>query len=218
MAYTSIAALALGALGVAGVVLGLVRLCRLRFANGCGHCLLGAALVGSGALVGTVGANLYTYDRLTQERDVLQIRFVQEDDQRYIAIVQYADSPVVERFPVLGDEWQVDARMLKWKGPATLVGMDSRYRLERLSGRYRDIDQERDAPRSVHSLGGDRGLDIWGLLRDRDQYVPWVDAVYGSATYLPMEDGARYRVRVSQTGLLARPADEDAPVVPSSWE
>lgn len=218
MAYTSIAALALGALGLLGIVLGLVRLCRLRLANGCGHCLLGVVLVGSGAAVGTVGANLHTYERLTHERDVLEIRFVQEDDQLFTAIVQYADSPAVERYRLLGDEWQVDARMLKWHGPGQLAGLDSGYRLERLSGRYRDIDQERDAPRSVHSLGTDRGLDVWAILRDRDQYVPWVDAVYGSATYLPMADGAHYRVRVSQTGLLARPVDADAPVVPEGWE
>lgn len=218
MAYASMAALALVGLGVLGIVLGLARVCRLRFANGGGHCLLGAVLVGGGAVVGTVGTNLHTYDRLTQERDVLDIRFVQEDRQLYTAIIEYADSPVVERYRLLGDEWQVDARMLKWQGPGTLAGLDSRYRLERLSGRYRDLEEEREAPRSVHALGGERGVDVWALIREHDRYIPWVDAVYGSATYLPMDDGAHYRVRVSQTGLLARPMDEDAPVVPAQWD
>jgi len=51
-----------------------------------------------------------------------------------------------------GDEWQIDARVLKWRGMAVLIGFDTLYRLDRLSGRYRDITQERIGLRTVHSL------------------------------------------------------------------
>jgi len=217
MAYTSIAALVAAGLGVLLLMLGLVRLCRLRIANGSGHCVLGVLLVGLGAAVGAVGANLHTYDRLTQERDVLEIRFIREGDQLFTAILQYPDSPVAHRYRLLGDEWQLDARMLKWQGPAIVAGMDSYYRLERLSGRYRDLDQERDDPRKVHALGDNGGLDIWSIVRENDDYLPWVDAVYGSATYLPMRDGARYRVQVSQTGLLARSVNNDQEAPTRLW-
>jgi len=39
------------------------------------------------------------------------------------------------RFVVRGDERQIDARVLKWRGVATLLGLDCHCRLERPSGR-----------------------------------------------------------------------------------
>ena len=83
--------------------------------------------------------------------------------------------------------------MLKWRGFANLLGLDARYRLERLGGRYVEIEQERSAARSVYALGAAPALDLWLLARAYPRWLPFVDAVYGSATYLPMADGARYR-------------------------
>lgn len=218
MPSLTLAALIAAALGVVALGLGLRRFYQLRPRNACGYCFTAALLVAGGVLAGSLAAHLHSYDRLTQERDVLEIRFLREDNQTYTALVRDADSPEVQRFRVRGDEWQVDARMLKWNGPAMLAGMDSRYRLERLSGRYRDTEQARNGERTVYDLSRDRGVDLWSLVRDNSQYLPWVDAVYGSATYLPMADGLRYRVSVSQTGLLARPVDGDAETVVEAWQ
>ena len=35
-----------------------------------------------------------------------------------------------------GDLWQLDLNLLRWKSLAELIGLESGYRLERLSGRY----------------------------------------------------------------------------------
>ena len=40
------------------------------------------------------------------------------------------------KFTVHGDEWRIDARVLKWKPWANVLGLDTQYRLDRLSGRY----------------------------------------------------------------------------------
>jgi hypothetical protein len=116
----------------------------------------------------------------------------------------------IQVFTLNGDEWQLDARVLKWRGWANVLGLDAQYRLERLSGRYRDIEQERNAPRSVYALSDNPGIDLWTWTIDHPTWLPFVDAVYGSATYLPMADGARYRVNMSQSGLLARPMNGHA--------
>ena len=218
MPSLTLIALIAAALGVVALGLGLRRFTQLRLRNGCGYCVTAALLVTGGVLAGSIASHLHSYERLTHERDVLQVRFLQEDAQEYTALVRHADSPEVERFRVRGDEWQLDARMLKWNGPAMLAGMSSRYRLERLSGRYRDTEQARNGERTVYDLSRDSGMDLWSLVRDNSQYLPWVDAVYGSATYLPMADGLRYRVSVSQTGLLARPVDGDAETVVEAWQ
>jgi hypothetical protein len=47
--------------------------------------------------------------------------------------------------------------------------------------------------------------------------VPWVDALFGSATFVPMADGALYAVSVSQSGLIARPANQAARNAVAGW-
>ena len=43
-----------------------------------------------------------------------------------------------------------------------------------------------------------------------------VDTLYGSGAYMPMADGARYEVRITQNGLIARPTNEVAAEASSS--
>jgi hypothetical protein len=120
-------------------------------------------------------------------------------------------------FELRGDEWQVDARVLKWRAFANLIGFDTAYRLERIGGRYSNIEDERAQPRSVYALNTAGRVDPWELIHRYHSWVPWMDALYGSATYLPMSDGALYEINVSQSGLVARPLNQAAREAVSSW-
>jgi hypothetical protein len=53
-------------------------------------------------------------------------------------------------------------------------------------------------------LTDDRGIDVWAFARDGADWLPGIDAVYGSSVFLPMGDGQRYVVTLSRTGLVAR--------------
>ncbi len=110
--------------------------------------------------------------------------------------------------------------MLKWKPWANVMGLDSQYRLDRLSGRYQDIEQELHSTRSVHALsGGDSAtvlpgnitvpwkLSVWDMARRYRRHIDAVDTLYGGATYMPMADGAKYEVWITQSGLVARPVN-----------
>ena len=116
-----------------------------------------------------------------------------------------------------GDEWQIDVRLLKWRGITNVLGFDTAYRLERIAGRYSDIDRERASTRTVYALHPPEGVDVWSLLRSYHDYVPWADALYGSATYAPIADGAAYEVKVSQDGLIARPLNLPARQALGAW-
>ena len=118
------------------------------------------------------------------------------------------NSNTKHRYSIRGDEWQIDARVIKWQGWAQLLGLTAQYRLERLSGRYTDIEQEKQQARTLYSLTTTDRIDYWQLLYNYKPYIPWVDAYYGSAAYLPMFDGASYILSINQTGLIARPKDE----------
>ncbi|HEX5690616.1 MAG TPA: hypothetical protein VFX76_11470, partial [Roseiflexaceae bacterium] len=198
-------------------VIGLRRLFRARFWSA-GASLLGSAiLIGAAALLFVVASNLYTYSRLTYEQPVADLIFKTTGPQRYQATLIRAPSGEMQVFTISGDEWQLDARVLKWRGWANLLGLDAQYRLERLGGRYLDIEQERTAARSVYRLSDNPGIDVWTWALDNPKWTPFVDAVYGSATFLPMADGARYRVTLSQTGLLARPMNATATSAVERW-
>lgn len=152
---------------------------------------------------------LHGYDRLTTEVPVARLHFQQVGPQRFEATVTTADDRRLH-LSVLGDEWQLDARVVKWRPIAVLAGLDPVYRLDRLSGRYRDLERERSDARSVHDLtGGDR-VDLWRLAERYPSWLPFVDTEYGSGAYLPMRDGASYEVTLSPLGgLIARTVEPD---------
>jgi hypothetical protein len=186
------------------LMIGLRRLVRARFVTGASSLFLSLALIGVSGLLLVVGTNLHTYSRLTYETPLAELIFEGRGPQRFRATIARYPAGDRQVFMLSGDEWQLDARVLKWRGWANLIGLDAQYRLERLSGRYRDIDQERKSTRSVYALSDNPGIDLWTWAQDHPTWLPFVDSVYGSATYLPMADGARYKVSLTQSGLIAR--------------
>ena len=193
------------------------RLRRVQLVSGTLYLLLGIVIVLGAGLGALVAMNLYTYARLTHEQEAARVSVRQLGERRYVLSVQPYKAPP-RHYEMRGDEWQIDARVLKWRGMGNLIGLDTVYRLERLSGRYSDITLERNAQRTVYSLAEDPGLDLWSLINKHYRYVPFADALYGSAAYVPMAEGAEYTVSVSTTGLLVRPGNEAAKKALGGWK
>ena len=167
--------------------------------------LSGLSLGLSGLFGLSITANLYSYDRLTHEQAIALLTFQQIEEQQFQVEMTYENSAEKESYLLHGDEWQMDARIIKWHGWAQLLGLNAQYRLERISGRYSDIDEELKKQRSVYALSDKDEIDYWALIKNYEKWLPWVDAYYGSATYLPMENNATYSVFLTQSGLIARP-------------
>jgi hypothetical protein len=186
--------------------------------------LLGGVLNGATALVlmllsacaVLIAANLRTYQRLSFEQPAGELQLTGTGDREFNAVLTYPNGERAN-FALRGDEWQVDARLLKWHAFANMIGFDTAYRLERIGGRYSRIEDERSQARTVYSLNAPQRIDPWELLHRYRSWLPWVDALYGSATFLPMADGALYEIKVSQSGLLARPLNQAARDAVGSW-
>src|SRR6266851_3860485 len=189
---------------------------RLRVLGGVLNGATALVLVLLSACAALIAANLRTYQRLTFEQPAGELQFTRTGEREFNAVLTY---PSGERanFALRGDEWQVDARVLKWHAFANLVGFDAAYRLERISGRYSNIEDERIQPRTVYELHSPGRIDPWELVHRYRSWVPWMDALYGSATFLPMADGALYEIKVSQSGLVARPLNQAAREAVGSW-
>ncbi len=213
---TLVVLLALGLAGLAALASGIVRLFRRKLFTGSGLSTLGAIVLAGAGLGLALASNLYTYHRFTAEQAVVDLNFERLGEQRFrVAVIDPQGD--VQHFELRGDEWQLDARLLRWQGRATLLGLDPLYRLERISGRYRDLQREREAQHTVHALSQAAGLDLWQLARGYRDWLPFVDAAYGSATYLPMADKAQYAVTLNANGLIARPGNEAAKEALRDW-
>ena len=172
----------------------------------------GALVLAGFLLVLLVYSNLYSYQRLTYEQVIADVYIRKLSAQKFQLSLAFSEADEDQHYYVMqGDQWQLDARILKWKGWANLLGLDSYYQLDRLSGRYRQIEQARQAPPSLFDLSmPPRGLDIWKLkqlLRDKMNFV---DTLFGQSVFMPMQDGAHYQVSIGQSGLLVRPMNEAA--------
>jgi hypothetical protein len=204
-------------LGVLLCIGGVRRVWRRAPLTGSLQGLTGLLLLALAALLVAIALNLYTYQVLVQEQPVAKVRFEALGPQYFrVYLMPVAGSSEV--LELRGDQWQIDARVLKWTGWANLLGMKTAYRLERLSGRYRDIQQERKGVRTVYRLDNDKGIDLWALVQKSERKLPWLDAVYGSAAYMPMVDKAQYQVSISNSGLVVRADNAIAQQAIDAWQ
>lgn len=200
-----IAAAVFAALGAILIVAALVALFRARPFSFVLRTLFGLVLLGFGALAASVAIGLEGYRALTREELAARISVRPTGAQRFSATVRFPDGRELN-YDLAGDELYVDAHILKWKPPANLLGLHTAYELDRLAGRYRGIDDERSALRTVYSLAPVRLVDLFAVRQRHVFLTPLLDAEYGSATFVPVNAPAELEVRVSTSGLLMRPA------------
>ena len=216
MALNALAAVAvlLALAGLFGLRRGWGHLRQRRLLRAGAHGTFSSLLLAAGLLLGLGALNLSAYRQLFYERPVARISFQQLSGPEYVAHLRLPAGGTRE-YVLRGQDWVLEARVLKWRGWLELLGFQPQYQLRRLSGRYADIAQARSASHTVYALAPSRGFDAWaraGWLRK-----PLVDALYGSAVYLPMAPQAEYDVSLGRTGLIARPANAAARQALADW-
>ena len=201
-------ALAFAALSLAFFARGGAALRRGRPFRFGSHLLLALLMLALGGLFGTVAVSTQGYRALTREEVAVVVTTRPTGPQRFDAAFRFPDGREAS-YSLAGDEFSVDAHILKWKPVANLVGLHTSYELDRVAGRYLDLEDERGAVRTVFALGRERPVSLFKLRRRYAVLAPLLDAEYGSATFVPAGEPARYEVRVSTTGLMVRRARGD---------
>ncbi|CCJ51715.1 hypothetical protein [Bordetella parapertussis] len=169
--------------------------------------LFGLLLLVLAGVSGLLALSLVQFVRLTDDKPVAEVMVRQQGDGQFQLATRTPDQRMRD-YTLYGDQWQIDAKVVRWRLPALLAGVPPLYRLERLSGRYQDTARERSAPRSVHALDDWPVPDLAQVKRLVPNWLPFVDVQFGSAAYMPMFDGARYQVYLDPRGaLFIRPAD-----------
>jgi hypothetical protein len=203
--------------GLALLTSGIGHLLRGRAVRASGHLLSGALLAVIGFVAGLLGLNAQTYARLTHEAPValVSVRSLDPASARYLVTIGRLDATGrVQTCALQGDEWVLSGRVQKWKPWANLLGLDATYTLEQLSNMYFSAARANGKPITA--------CDIADVAPRIDAYLPhawlaWlaaraftVDRRFGSANYMPLADGAVYRVVITQSGFNAEPVSKAA--------
>ncbi|MBU6298958.1 MAG: hypothetical protein KGJ79_11020 [Alphaproteobacteria bacterium] len=209
-------------LAVAGVgfllfLAGIGHLARGRAARaGIGLAGGGTATV-AGLVAGFLGLNMQSYSRLTYEAPVadIAIRADNPSQKLYTVTVHRLDGTNrSETCTLQGDEWLLSGRVQKWKPWANELGLNATYTLNQISNMYYSAEEANGKPITA--------CDITGPAPKINQYLPeaWVnwlihhmlvrDHRFGSANFMPLADGAVYKVVITQFGFNAEPVNDAA--------
>lgn len=144
------------------------------------------------------------YQMLTDETSVAKVSIVPEAEQNFVAIVQFQDKPEAV-YQLAGDEVMFEANVLKWQPWATVLGLKAAYRLDRIRGRYYDIEDEKNKPSTLFSLVESTDSDI-AQWRERYQHLSFLlDVEHGSASFASADKKMSFDLMMTTNGLLLRP-------------
>lgn len=149
-------------------------------------------------------APFYVYGRFNVEQPVAELSFRRLGEKHYLAALATGDLCRVKTYELYGDQWQLDASFVKWRGPATLLGLPSLYRLDRLSGRYVDVSEQNRANTVAHDVAPAVVFDVFMRRGESGLAGLLVDTHYGSSVYLDIDTTRRYRVYSTEDALIAR--------------
>jgi hypothetical protein len=189
--------------GVAMLIAAGAALRRKRPLRMSARLLLALVFFAGAAASGAVALGVQGYRALTHEEIAARVRTEPLGPNRFRAQFRFPDGREVS-YTLNGNQLYVDARILKWHPWANIFGLHTAYELDRVAGRYHDLTQEQQQPRTVQSLAPERQVDLFGLRQRYALLSPLLDADYGSATFAAADSPAQYEVRVSTSGLLIR--------------
>jgi hypothetical protein len=155
------------------------------------------------ALLATISVATQGYRALTREDLAATVVVRPTGPHRFTARVTFPDGSDTV-FVLSGEQVYLDAHILKWKPIANILGLHTAYELDRIGGRYLDLEHERDSARTIFSLSKPKRVDMFSLRRRWAAFAPLLDAEYGSGTFVMAERPDSLQVLVSTSGLLIR--------------
>lgn len=204
------------AVAAATTMAGLLFFLRPRWILGWLKGTAAFSLVLLGAFLFLLAWDLSSYYRLSQQTSVATVTVRQAGPQQWsLSLASEALSGGRQEYSLEGDQWQLDARVLRFSGALRWLGLTPAYKLERLSGRYLALEDARSRKPTVHGLGGGGWIDFWAL--DQNLGLPLLESQFGSATFMPLQNNAIYEILLGQNGINAVPVNDAAKAAVSGW-
>lgn len=152
-----------------------------------------------------------TYTSLTQEQLIatLTFDFKPNQSQIFTAHLHNAKDSKIGDYKLFGDQWRIDAGFIKMEYWANVFGVDSKYTLNRLEGRYKNIEDQNNKKKKSYQLEAHSLIDTMSF---------FIDTTYGSSVYKDIKINIKYSIFKTPTGLLVRERKLNIPIEKSFFE
>ncbi|MBI3088569.1 MAG: hypothetical protein HYY91_06795 [Candidatus Omnitrophica bacterium] len=198
----------LGLLGALGLVVGVLScLAAWRRAGlmvKCRGLLSGLVYAGLGSGCLAFALTLRAFDAVVQKTPAAEVRCRWRSPQAFtltLTRLRQGTRQAPQTFELRGDQWSVSGGMVTWHPWLTALGLPSYHRLTRVSGRFSRAAQERLVAPTAFEVDGE-GDWLWAWWYRLDPYLPFVEAAYGSAAFLPVDPDVIATVSVTPSGYL----------------
>lgn len=175
------------------------------------------ACAGLGVLLGTLLIVVGAYQAFSGETLLARVRASrlspEEFELVYVPVLPPAGAgsrrhgqdaqPAPIRVRLRGNQWSLSGGIVKWHPWLTAMGLKSYQRPMRLSGQFANIERQRAHFPTVYPLASPTDW-MWEWLYRADPYLPFVEAVYGSAASVYVEPGAIQEVYVTPSGYMIK--------------
>jgi len=209
--YWVAAPLVVATLAVLLLLRALFHIAHGRLGHGGLHAGGGVVLALTALCAGLIVLNSQSFARLTAERAIADIVVAGIDpaDGLYHVTVRRLDiANATTECNLRGDEWLLSARVQKWKPWANVLGLDSTYTLDQIANKYSSARLSNGKLITACDLQGSpdegalAGFGAWLMARSYAE-----QRRFGLAVYMPLTDGAIYRIIMTQSGLNAEPVN-----------
>lgn len=203
MQYQGLAALCVG-LAVVMVIAAIKSGWKLEWLLGWIKGSLLFLLLALSALMGLAAWELKQFKAIDPQTPAAILEFRKLAPQRFNVLVTI--NGAAREVIIAGDLWEMDAQVLRWTGLLAALGLEDGYRLNRFSGRFLTLEQQR----GIHGSGATRlhetpvWRDLWAWLDGRNDPM-LVEADAYTIGFMPLVDGARFAIDISATGLTPAP-------------
>ncbi len=196
-------ALTLAGFGVLLIALSYQRHLHRRTTSALAHGIGGALVFLSGALLLALTLNFNTYDELKPDQPLAELSVEQTGPQTFGLRLMRIPAGDLQVFSLKGKRWQLEARVLRWQGWPTWLGLNANIRLEQL-----DVLGDRNNlltnSASSYQLNRTPGIKLVQLQQAYPDTLDFLSSTQLLSDAFPLQDGLRFHIYYSDGKLLAR--------------
>lgn len=110
-------------------------------------------------------------------------------------------------FGIKGNQWRVEGLVIKWKPFVNILGIHTWHKPVRLSGRFSSIEKQKKYGSTDYALNNGED-NFWRFIYKANKLLPFIEAVYGSAAFIPCKENVVYKVYVTTSGYLIKSSNK----------
>ena len=208
----SLLAISLGALFFLGVAILCIRLVNVLKTAALSKKILISLCLVLIMLFSALGVwavkTLLTYEVFTYKELIGIIRCVKSEDKSYNFALYYTPVKYNKEGPthvylIRGDQWSFGGDVLKWHPWLSILGAKPCHKPTRISGRFvRAKDSATVLPTEYDINNGSDKL--WIFLHKSNQYLPFVETVYGNSIYTFIDYKHYFKIYVTSNGYMIK--------------